>query len=209
MFEQLSMIAKSIGNPHRLAIMEALLEGEKTVDRLAEQTGLTIGNTSQHLQQLKQAGLVQFRKDGKHSFYRVGEGPIGPLLNALQAFSDFRLRQFAPDSNRTNVQIESVGREELIARIKSKDVLLLDVRPETEYALGCLPGAINIPIDELQDRIGQLPKSVEVVAYCRGPLCSFSKEATAALRMGGFKARCFEESVPLWQAAGLPIDQAA
>lgn len=209
MLEQIAAIAKSVGSPHRLAILEALLIGEQSVDGLAEKTGLSIANASQHLQHLKRAGLVQFKKDGKHSLYRIGEGPVGQLLNALEAFSEFQRHQLSalPDAER--ILIDSVTRDELLARMQKGDVMLLDVRPEAEYALGCLPGAINIPIDQLQDRISQLPKSVDVVAYCRGPLCSFSKEAAVALKKHGFKVRCFEESVSLWQAAGLPLDQAA
>lgn len=211
-YDQQAALARCLGNSHRLALLELIAQGERAVERLAELSGLSIANASQHLQQLRRNGFVQTRRDGKHVLYRLGDGPILELIAALGNFGEHHCRQIQSlVSNRHNHrgQLEAISRRELLARLEDNSITLLDVRPEDEYAQGHLPGALNIPVEELDRRLAELPKGQDVVAYCRGPYCILSVDAVTALRAKGINARLMEDGFPEWKAAGLQVETEA
>jgi ArsR family transcriptional regulator len=205
-FEQFAELARVLGNAHRLELIELVSQGERSVDRLAEVTGLSIANTSQHLQQLRRGGFVQSRREGKRVLYGLADGPILSLIAALRSYAErnrAEVGKIVSDYFRRLDQLEPVSRKELARRLKAGTAVVLDVRPEDEYALGHVPGALNIPINELKRRLSELPQDQEIVAYCRGPYCVFSFEAVALLRKRGFRVRRLEDGFPEWKAAGL------
>ena len=194
-FEALAEIAKTLGHAHRLVLLEHVAQGERAVERLSELSGLSVANTSQHLQHLRRAGLVQTRRDGKRVLYRLGDGPIAALLAALGACAEHQhaeMREVIADSIHQRERLDGVSITELVGMLKAESVTLLDVRPAEEFALGHLPGALNIPAEELERRLGDLPADAEIVAYCRGPYCVLSSEAVTALRARGMQARRLE-----------------
>ena len=209
LFVQFAAVAKALAHEHRLELIEHLGQGERSVERLAALSGLSIANASQHLQQLRRAGLVAARRDGKRVLYRLADDAVVTLLAALRSIAERTLGEVEKVVGgyfRKRDKMEPVSRKELVRRLKDGAVTLLDVRPEDEFALGHLPGAINIPLKEIEKRLAELPKRREVVAYCRGPYCVLSFEAVAALRERGFKVRRLEDGLPEWRAAGLPIE---
>jgi rhodanese-related sulfurtransferase/DNA-binding HxlR family transcriptional regulator len=211
----LAEVAKALGHEHRIELIEQLAQGPRSVDALAARVGLTVANTSQHLQQLRHAGLVNAQRDGKRVIYRLAddaETDIVSLLGALRHVAEratAAMERVIRSYFRARDELEPVGAAELAARLREGSVMLLDVRPTDEYSLGHLPGALNIPLRELEQRLSELPDKQEIVAYCRGPYCVLSFEAVAALRALGFRVRRFEEGFPEWKAAGLPIETAA
>ncbi|OBU86049.1 ArsR/SmtB family transcription factor [Chromobacterium subtsugae] len=205
MFDEFAELARTVGNAHRLLLLEHAAQGERPVERLAQLAGLTVANASQHLQQLKRAGLVASRRDGKHVLYRLGDGPVVNLLDALRQCAEHRRREMGRLSAGAD-GAEAVSREALLERLRDGDALLLDVRPADEYAQGHLPGALNIPLEMLPQRLAELPAGLEVIAYCRGPFCALSVQAVAALRAGGLAARRLADGFPDWKAAGLPVE---
>lgn len=209
LFAEFAVVARALGSPHRLEILEHLGQGECGVEALAERIGLSVANASQHLQHLKRAGLVAARRDGKFVLYRLGDERVLALMAALfdvgkrnLAEADRILRDYftARDS------MEPVSRKELLQRTQDGLVTVLDVRPADEFTASHLPGAVNIPLKDLEARLAELDPSQEIVAYCRGPYCVLSFEAVAALRAHGLKARRLEDGLPEWRAAGLPIE---
>ena len=204
MFDEFAELARTLGNAHRLLLLEHAAQGERPVERLAQLAGLTVANASQHLQQLKRAGLVASRRDGKHVLYRLGDGPVVNLLDALRQCAEHRRREMGRLAAGAG-DAEALTREALLERLRHGDALLLDVRPADEYAQGHLPGALNIPLEALPRRLAELPAALEIIAYCRGPFCALSVQAVAALRAGGLAARRLAEGFPDWKAAGLPV----
>lgn len=208
LFVQFAAVAKALAHEHRLELIEHLAQGERSVERLAELSNVSIANASQHLQQLRRAGLVVSRRDGKHVLYRLADDAVVTLLGALRSIAERSLGEVEKVVSgyfRRRDELEPVSRGDLVRRLKAGSVTLLDVRPEDEFGLGHLPGAINIPLRELEKRLAELPKRREIVAYCRGPYCVLSFEAVAALRQRGFKVRRLEDGLPEWRAAGLPV----
>lgn len=209
-FERLAEVAQAIGHAHRLELLERMAQGARSVEDLANATKLTVANTSRHLQLLRRARLVEAERDGKRVFYRLaGETEVVSLLKALGQVGErnvAEIQRVMQDFFHQRDSMEPVSREELIARLKDGSVTLLDVRPEEEFALGHLPGAINVPVNELQRRLADLPKRREVVAYCRGPYCVMSFEAVSALRTKGYRARRLEDGFPEWKAAGHAVE---
>ncbi len=210
-YEQLARIGKALSTPARLEILELLAQAERSVDALARLTGLTVANTSQHLQQLRQVGLVASRREGQFVFYRLAGDEVVALLSTLgqvgQAYVaevDKLVRTFFTDED----DLEPVPAKEVMDQARKGLVTVVDVRPAEEYAAGHIPGAINIPLPELQKRLGDLPKRKEIVAYCRGPYCLMSFSAVRTLRSKGFKARRLEAGLPEWRSAGLPVESA-
>ena len=210
LYEEFSAIARALGNAHRIDILEHLGQGERGVDALAAKTGLSTANTSQHLQQLKRAGLVESRRDGKYILYRLKGDNVLALLGALfavgeqnQAEVDKVLRGYFQKRD----DMEAVSHEELLERSRDGLVTVLDVRPKDEFEMEHLPGATNIPLEELESRLSEIADDQEVIAYCRGPYCVLSYEAVAALRKRGIKARRMEDGLPEWRAAGLPLER--
>ncbi|POZ61402.1 ArsR/SmtB family transcription factor [Chromobacterium alticapitis] len=188
----LADLAKTLGNSHRLLLLEHIGGGEKTVEALSDLAGLSVANASQHLQQLKRSGFVQSRREGKNVLYRLGGGPIAALLAALRACAEHNrseIRELISDSLWQQDKLEAISREELLQRMQETEIVLLDVRSESEYAAGHLPGAVNIPLDELELRLAEVPRDQEVVAYCRGNYCALSGKAVTILRALGRNAR--------------------
>jgi ArsR family transcriptional regulator len=208
LFIEFAAVAKTLGHAHRLELLEQVAQGERNVEVLAQRTGLSIANTSQHLQQMRRAGLVTARRDGKFVYYRLADEAVLDLLSALGRIAERNVAEVervmrSYFHNRDG--LEPVSRKELLQRLRKKTVIVLDVRPPDEFALGHVPGAVNIPLRALEARLSELDSAQEIVAYCRGPYCVLSYEAVAALRARGFKARRMEDGLPEWRAAGLAI----
>jgi rhodanese-related sulfurtransferase/DNA-binding transcriptional ArsR family regulator len=208
LFAQFAAVAKSLGHAHRLELLEQLAQGERTVEVLADRTGLSVANASQHLQQMRRAGLVANRRDGKFVHYRLADDAVLELLAALRRIAErnvAEVERVVRSYFNARDDMEAVSRGELRERSRAGTVTILDVRPEDEFALGHLPGALNIPLRELEARLGELHPKQEIVAYCRGPYCVLSYEAVAKLRARGFKVRRLEDGLPEWRAAGMPV----
>jgi ArsR family transcriptional regulator len=208
LFAQFAAVAKAVAHPHRLGLLEQLAQGDRSVEVLADRTRISIANASQHLQHMRRAGLVAARREGKFVFYRLADDAILDLLASLRRIAE-RNSAEVEHVVRTYFQnrdsLEAVSRLELMERLKVGLVTVLDLRPEDEFALGHLPGAVNIQLGELEKRLADLDPDQEIVAYCRGPYCVLSYEAVAVLRVRGFKVRRLEDGLPEWRAAGLPV----
>lgn len=212
MFEQFAEVAKAAAHPLRLELLEQLAQGERSVEALANRAQLSVANASQHLQQMRRAGLVSARREGKFVVYALtGGGPLD-LVAALRRIAEAQsaevarvVRGYFQDRD----SLEAVSREDLLQRLNAGAVTVLDVRPADEYALGHVPGAVNMPLSELEQGLSDLPPGCEIVAYCRGPYCVLSYEAVAVLRAHGFAARRLEDGLPEWRAAGLPVAEGA
>lgn len=212
-YENLAQVAQALGHAHRLELLEQLAQCERSVEALAARTGLTFANTSRHLQILRRARLVDAERRGRQVIYSLaGDAEIVGLMQALGRVGERNLAEIdrvMADYFHARDALEPVSREMLASRLQDGLVTLLDVRPEDEYAAGHLPGALNIPLSELERRLADIPKGREVIAYCRGPYCVLSFEAVAALRARGYLVRRLEEGYPEWRAAGLPVEAAA
>jgi ArsR family transcriptional regulator len=208
LFAQFAAVAKSLAHVHRLELLEQLGQGERSVEVLAERTGLSIANASQHLQQMRRVGIVAARREGKFVFYALGDDAVLALMSALRRIAEQNIaeveRVIRSYFNERD-SLEAVSRETLLELSRAGTVTVLDVRPPDEFALGHLPGAVNVPLRDLEVRLSELDPSLEIVAYCRGPYCVLSYEAVAALRERGFKARRLEDGLPEWRASGLPV----
>ncbi|MEL7550570.1 ArsR family transcriptional regulator [Pseudomonas protegens] len=202
-------LARILGHHHRLILLEHIARGEQPVERLVEASGLSVANTSQHLQQLRRGGFVQTRRDGKRVLYSLSQGPLAALLGGLRQYVEYnhgQIRELLADSEQQPGRLEGISREELRQRLQEGGMTLLDVRSPQEFALGHLPGAINIPVEELEQRLAELPAGQELVAYCRGPYCVLSHNAAALLRAKGFRVRRLDDGFVDWQAAGLGVE---
>ncbi len=208
-FANLARIGTALSSATRLEFLELLAQGERSVEQLATLTGVSVANTSQHLQKLRQAGLIVGRKDGQYVYYRLAGDEIVGLLAALGQVGETYLAEVERIVRLYLAQkddLEPVPARELLDRARKGLVTVLDVRPPEEFAAGHLPGAVNIPIHELEKRLGELPKRKEVVAYCRGPYCLMSYDAVQLLRKKGLKARRLEAGLPEWRLAGRPVE---
>jgi rhodanese-related sulfurtransferase/DNA-binding transcriptional ArsR family regulator len=208
LFEQFARIGKALSSGKRLQMLEYLAQGERSVDTLAQMTGLSVANTSQHLQQLRQAGLASARKEGLYVFYRLSGDSIVRLVAALRVVGQEQLAEvdkLVKAYFESKDSLEPVPAKELLQRAKTGVVTVLDVRPAEEYAAGHIRGAINVPLTELTKRLHEIPSNREIVAYCRGPYCLLALEAVAQLRRKGRKARRLEDGFPEWKSAGLPV----
>jgi rhodanese-related sulfurtransferase/DNA-binding transcriptional ArsR family regulator len=209
LFDQFAAVAKAVAHPHRLQLLEQLAQGERSVEVMAERIGLSIANASQHLQHMRRGGLVAARRDGKFVFYRLANDVVLDLVASLRRVAETQsaeVERVVRSYFENRDALEPVTRMELMDRLKDGVVTVLDVRPEDEFALGHLPGAINVPLGELERRLSALDARTEIVAYCRGPYCVLSYEAVAQLRARGFKVRRLEDGYPEWRAAGLPVE---
>lgn len=209
LFNQFARVGKALGNANRLEILEFLAQGERSVDTLAKLTGLSMANTSQHLQQLRQSGLVTCRKDGLKVYYRQSGDDVTALLASLRQVAERHLaevNQLVSQYLSLKDSLEPLPREELLARARDGLITVIDVRPAEEYAAGHVSGAINVPLQELEQRLGELQSEQEIVAYCRGPHCVLAFDAVERLRDQGFQARRLEDGYPEWKAAGLPVE---
>ena len=210
LYEQLARIGKVVVHPKRIELLDLLCQAERSVEALAEATGLKLTTASAHLQVMRQARLVETRRVGARVFYRAaGEevcrfvGALNDLARARLAEVDQILRSLGTDA----AGAERVSRDELLARVQAGEVVVVDVRPAEEYAAGHIPGARSLPLEHLEARLDELGPGLEVVAYCRGPLCLLAPEAVALLRGRGRRARCLEDGLPEWRQAGLPVEE--
>ena len=208
LYGEFARIGKAIASPHRLEILEVLAQGERTVESIATETGLSVANTSRHLQQLRQAQLVLARRDGLFVHYRLSGPEVVSLMLALRHTAEEHLAEVdrvVHDYFGDRDGFEPVTPDELARRMTSGEVTVLDVRPEQEYAAGHIAGARSIPVADLSERLGELPREKEYVAYCRGPYCVYADEAVEVLRANGLKAQRLTDGYPEWWLSGRPV----
>jgi rhodanese-related sulfurtransferase/DNA-binding transcriptional ArsR family regulator len=208
LYAQFARVGKALGSPHRIEMLELLAQGERTVDSLATELGLSLANASQHLQALRQAALVESRKEGLFVYYRLADAGVFELCATIRRVAEQRLadlERLLTEHFGERSQAAIVGMRELLQRMQANDVIVLDARPANEYEAGHIPGAISVPIDELQSRLRSLPRDKEYVAYCRGPYCVYADRAVELLTKSRRRARRLREGFPEWRAAGLPI----
>jgi len=209
LFEQFARVAKSLASPNRLELLETLAQGEKSVDALAQATGMSVANTSHHLQILRDSGLSVSRKEGLQVFYRLSDDKIPTLMGCISSIAEKHLAEverIVREHFDTRDSMTPVGRDELLDRVKGGETMVIDVRPANEYQAGHIPGAVNIPVDELSLHLDGLPHGQEIVAYCRGPYCMLAYEAVAQLREAGYQARRLADGFPEWKAESRPVD---
>ena len=208
-YEQLARVASAFGSPKRIEIIDILAQGERHVEGLAQEAGLSIANTSRHLQVLKGAGLVHARKEGLQVFYRLAGPEVEAGFHALRHVAEKTIAELERVA-RTYFEgadgMAPIGRKDLIARARNGEVIVLDVRPAIEYESGHIAGAVSIPLEELESHLAQIPLGREVVAYCRGPYCVLAAEAIRLLRRNGRKAVRLAEGYPEWRESGLPVE---
>lgn len=208
LFTQFARVGKALSSASRLELLEFIAQGERTVDILATLSGLSVANTSQHLQQLRQTGLLTARKEGQRVYYRLAGDDVLVLLNSLRQVAEQHLADVERLVNSfltVKDSLEPIPANELLQRVRDGLVTVLDVRPREEYDAGHLSGAVNMPLAELEQHLDQLPTDKEIVAYCRGPHCVLAFDAVARLRELGFKARRLETGYPEWKVAGMPV----
>jgi len=210
LFAQFARVGKALSNGNRLELLEFIAQGERSVDELARVSGLTVANTSQHLQLLRQAGLVACRKEGLKVYYRLSGDDVIALLDGVRNVAERHLaevQQLVQLFLNTRDSLEPLARQDLLERARDGLVTVLDVRPSEEYAAGHLPGAINVPLKELEAHLDGFDPQHEIVAYCRGPHCILAFDAVARLRKRGYRARRLEDGFPEWQLAGMPVER--
>jgi rhodanese-related sulfurtransferase/DNA-binding transcriptional ArsR family regulator len=210
LYQAIARVAAALASGGRLQLLEFVAQGERSVDALAAMTGLSVANTSKHLQALRQAGLVSARKEGVRVYYALAGNDVSLLMASLRGVAEHRaadVEKLLQDWLAHRDGLEPVSAHEVLKRARAGLVTVLDVRPEDEYAAGHVPGAINVPIEKLEGYLSKLPKRKEVIAYCRGPYCLMSFEAVEKLRRRGFKAKRLENGYPEWRAAGLPVER--
>lgn len=207
-YQQLARISKALASPRRLELLDLLAQAPHTVEHLARKTKQSVANTSQHLQLLRRARLVQAEKRGLYVTYRLPDTQVAEFYRALRLLAESRLtemRQLAQDFLAARGTLEPVNQEALVDRVLRGEATLLDVRPAEEYQAGHILGAVSLPLRELERRLEELPKDREIIAYCRGPYCVLAVEAVGRLRAHGFRALRLEDGIPDWRARGLPV----
>ena len=205
-------LGKALASPLRIEFLELLAQSERTVESLADETGVSLANASQHLQALRRAGLVDSRKEGLFVRYRLADHAVVELCVALRNVAERRsaeLQRLVREHFAERSDAEAVAMADLLKRARSRDIIILDTRPANEYAAGHIAGAISVPVDELQRRLKELPKSKDYVAYCRGPYCVYADKAVELLRANGRRAHRLLEGFPEWRMAGFPIESGA
>ncbi len=209
LYEQFARIGKAVANPKRIELLDLLCQGERSVEVLAGAAAMGVTSASAHLKVLREARLVETRKDGTRVFYRLADEAVCGFFLSLRDLARQRyaeVEQVVRDYFWARDELEPVGSAELMARVGEGDVIVLDVRPLEEYEAGHIPGAISMPLGELRERLSSLPEGAEIVAYCRGAYCVLAPQALNLLHRHGFRARRYEEGFPEWRQAGLPID---
>jgi rhodanese-related sulfurtransferase len=210
LYAQFARIGKALASPQRLELLDLLAQGERTVEDLAREAALSVANASQHLKVLRQAQLVKTRKEGLYVYSRLADPAIYDLWRSLRMVGERRLSEIdrlVDVYMRQPQHLEPISRDELATRMAQGEVVVVDVRPASEYRQGHIAQARSIPVDELEARLAELPAAREIVAYCRGPYCLFAGEAVDILNAHGFRALRYEEGYPDWAAAGLPTDR--
>jgi rhodanese-related sulfurtransferase/DNA-binding transcriptional ArsR family regulator len=212
LYAQFARVGKALGSPHRLEVLELLGQSERTVESLAGELGASVANVSQHLKALRQAALVENRKQGLFVYYRLADPVISDLLRALRMVSERRLAdldRLVHNHFGDRSSTEAVSMQELLRRARSGDVVILDTRPVTEYEAGHIAGAISVPVADLRRRLKELPRDKHYVAYCRGPYCVYADQAVQYLKSKGRRAARLDEGFPEWRSAGFPVESAA
>jgi rhodanese-related sulfurtransferase/predicted transcriptional regulator len=210
LFTLFARVAKALASPNRLEILEILAQGERGVEAVAAAAGLSIANTSHHLQVLRDGGLVKSRKEGVQVIYGLSDEEIPALLSQLRQVGERHLaevNQIVREHFENKDNLTPVRHKELLKMVRAGEAMVIDVRPRSEYEAGHIRGAINLPLSELPRRLSELPKDQEIVAYCRGPYCMLAFDAVAQLRKRGFHARRLEDGFPEWQAEHQPIEK--
>jgi rhodanese-related sulfurtransferase/predicted transcriptional regulator len=210
LYEQIAQVGKALSTGNRLELLEFLTQSERSVESLAKLSGMSIANTSHHLRQLRQAGLVLARKAGQQVIYRVSDENVVTLLDLIREIAERNLadvEKLVTTYLKVKDSLEPVQSDELLKRIKDGLVIVLDVRPEEEFSAGHLPGAINIPLKNLKKNLRKFSSKKEIIAYCRGPYCVLAFDAVELLRKKGFKARRLEKGFPEWENAGLQVEK--
>jgi len=208
-FEQFARVAAAFASPKRIEIIDVLAQGERNVETLAAETGLSVANTSRHLQVLKASGLVASRKEGLQVFYRLADPNVLAGYRVLRLLAEERLAELdrlVRDYFSGVDGMEPVGRVELLQRARSGEVVVVDVRPREEFEAGHITGALSIPLSMLEKRLSEIPTERDVVAYCRGPYCVLAAEAVRLLRRRGYRAFRLQEGYPEWRDGGLPVE---
>jgi rhodanese-related sulfurtransferase len=208
LYDQLARVAKAMASGRRLELIDLLAQGPRTVEALAEETDQSVANTSQHLQVLRQARLVETSRRGNYIHYRLGDDQVLRLWTAMRSAGEVRLaevRSLVETFMSDRGALQPVSQDELMRRREHREVIVLDVRPVSEYNAGHIAGARSIPISELNSRFQELPKSRRIVAYCRGPYCVFADEAVTRLRTHGYKAFPLQGGFPEWKLRGFPV----
>ena len=209
-YGQLARLGKALSSAHRLEMVELLAQGERTVDSLATEIGLSLANASQHLQVLRHAALVESRKDGLFVYYRLADPDVFDLSKIIRSVAErhlAELERLVHDHFGNRADAEPVPMAELLKRARSMQVVILDTRPASEYMAGHITGALSTPVEDLQRRLKELTKGKEYVAYCRGPYCIYADRAVEVLRANGRRARRLVEGFPEWRSAGFPVSQ--
>ena len=207
-YEQFAHIGKAVSSPKRLELLDLLCQGERTVEVLAAETGMTVANASQHLQVLRAARLVEAEKEGVFVHYRLADQTVCEFFRSMRLLAESRLAEVEQTKRRflsARGEIEPVNRDELLGRVRTGAVTVLDVRPAEEYVAGHIPGAISVPLEDLERKLSELPRDQEIVAYCRGPYCVLAIQAVEILRKRGFQAVRLEDGVQDWRALGFPV----
>jgi len=207
-YSQLARIGKALSSPKRLELLDLLCQSERTVEDLAKETGMSIANTSQHLQVLDAARLVQSRKHGRFVVYSVADALVGDFFRVLRVLGEDRLAELEQIRARflhSRGDLHPIDRDTLMKRVRSGKVVVIDVRPREEYRTAHIPGALAIPLPELKRRLSEFPRNKEIVAYCRGPFCVMAIDAVQLLRSRGLRAHRLEASVLDWKALGFPV----
>ena len=208
LYAEFARIGHAVSTPKRIELLDLLAQGEKTVEQLAEQSSTPLKNASAHLRVLRQARLVETRRESTYVYYRLTGDDVFRFVRDLQTVARVRLAEVervAKDYVDARDELEAVSLDELRRRLRAGDVTVIDVRPVDEYRAGHIPGAISIPVAQLKRRLAEIPRRREVIAYCRGPYCVYSVEAVGILRKRGYRARRAEEGLPHWRTSGLPV----
>lgn len=216
LFDSVARVGKAVGNGKRLELLDLLAQGERSVEHLAEAAGSRLSTVSAHLQVLREAGLVRTRREGTRIFYALAGDEVADfyvVLRSIAANNDARVRRardeylgIGPEG--VDREKEEVDREQLLQRVRAGEVTVLDVRPGEEYRAGHIPGAVSVPVDQLEQRLAEIPADREVVAYCRGAYCVFAYQAVDLLRSEGLRARRLEDGMLEWRLSGLPVESA-
>lgn len=208
LLEKFALVAKAMAHPNRLELLEALAQGKRSVEALARATGMSVANTSHHLQILRDGGLAQSYKDGLQVIYSLTDDSIPGLLAGIRGVAEHHLAEverIVRENFESKDDLTPVRRDELLERVRAGETMVIDVRPPSEYQEGHIEGAINIPLDVLPEHLGKLPQGQEIVAYCRGPYCMLAFDAVNQLRQLGYQARRLEDGYPEWKSEQLPV----
>lgn len=210
-YEQFARIGKALSSPRRLELLDLLCQAPRSVETLAREANLTVANTSRHLHIMRGAGLVESERKGLYVTYRIADCEVCDFFRSMRLLAEKRLAEIEQIARRFlegREGLEAVDWEELLERVRKGSVIVVDVRPTEEYRAGHIPGAVSIPLKELENRLSELPKDQEIVAYCRGPYCVLSIQAVESLRAKGFRAVRLEDGVEDWRAHGFAVETA-